>query len=160
MAFCYNPHMAYRKRRPKKVDPNTTILVLAAAGALAATSILGPAANRIIASATVFVVIVGLGMAAALSWLIYRGVTLRRRRQQAVTHQNVDHMTWREFEFFVMDLLRTRGFKIKDHPSGAHDQGADIIATIGRDAYVVQVKHYTRKLDNTPVQEAVAAKVQ
>ena len=146
------------RRRPKKTDTNIYILVSAAAIAVLVMASLGSDANRVLTSGIMIMIVGGLGLTTVLVWLLYRGITLKRRRQAAVTGENVDGMSWKDFEFFVVRLLKTQGFSIKQHSSAPGDQGADIIAAIKRDKYAIQVKHYSHKLDNTPVQEAVAAK--
>jgi HJR/Mrr/RecB family endonuclease len=140
------------------MDPMTTLLVAVVAAALALFTVFGPQVNALLNAAIFTAITVGLVLAAILSFAIWRQLRTRHHRQVAVTTENVDQMHWKGFEHLAIELLEAQGFKIKHHASAPGDHGADIVATKGRDRYAIQVKHYGRKLDNTPVQEAVAAK--
>ena len=63
----------------------------------------------------------------------------------------------RNFEIWCAEWLRRNGFRAVRILGGSGDQGADIECWKGIRRYVVQCKCYTRKLDNTSVQEVHAA---
>jgi HJR/Mrr/RecB family endonuclease len=149
--------MARKYSRRKKTNPNTYILWVTALAAIVLSGA-GVQANNFLTLANVGLITLGLALAIALAWFVYWKVRVRGERQLAVTAEGIDRMGWKEFELAVIRLLKTQGFSIKRHSSSPGDQGADIIAAKKGDRYAIQVKHYHRKLDNTPVQEAVAAK--
>ncbi len=63
----------------------------------------------------------------------------------------------REFELFCADELKKSGWQVTVS-RGSRDQGADIIATRGKDQLVVQCKLLNRPVGNYAVQEVVAAR--
>lgn len=63
-------------------------------------------------------------------------------------------MTGEEFEEYVAELLRFQGYKTRMTPRSG-DYGVDIVATKDGTKTAVQVKRYTKKLDQKPIREAV-----
>lgn len=72
--------------------------------------------------------------------------TLKRRRlldQTLSGHvaQNLNSLTWREFEQAVGELFRRRGYKVEETASGA-DGGVDLVLTKGTETHLVQCKQW------------------
>jgi HJR/Mrr/RecB family endonuclease len=149
-----------RRRRAQKTNPNIVLLVVAAAVALGLSSIFGKSLGGILNFSVLALIVFGSLLAIFLVWFIPYQANQRSQRQKAVTGEDVDNMSWSDFEDFVIQLLMSQKYKINAHPSGPGDQGADIIASKDGDKFAVQVKHYKTKLNNSPIQEAVAAMAQ
>lgn len=77
-----------------------------------------------------------------------------------VAIQDVDQMTGPQFEQLLVRLFENMGFGVT-HLGGAGDQGADLIIQRADSFTAVQAKRYDsrRKVDNTAVQEVIAAQV-
>ncbi len=146
-----------RRRRAQKTNPNLVLLVAVSAIALGLSSVFGKSISELMNLAILSLVLCGSLLSIALIWLIVHQTKVRSQRQTAVFSEDVDGMAWSEFEFFAIKLLKNQKYKIEAHPSGPGDQGADIIARKNRDKFAIQIKHYSSKLDNKPVQEAVGA---
>lgn len=67
----------------------------------------------------------------------------------------VDEITPRQFEYFVAEILKSRGYAVKVTPSSG-DYGVDVVATRKGDRCAVQVKKYSGTVPYGAVQEAVA----
>lgn len=100
-----------------------------------------------------------------LSACVFCGVKVyrlfRRRRDDSVavaTLREVDVMSGLEFEEYTAQLLRKLGYSHVTVTKSSGDQGIDVLAQNGGIKYAIQCKNYTRKLGNTPVQEAYAGK--
>ncbi|MBS7540473.1 restriction endonuclease [Ancylobacter lacus] len=62
-----------------------------------------------------------------------------------------------DYEHFVAQRLREQGWEARVTQASG-DQGADIIASRGRQVVAIQCKYYTSPVGNKAVQEAVAAR--
>lgn len=78
----------------------------------------------------------------------------RQRALRALEISHIDTMKGEEFEEYVAELLKFRGYKTKTTPRSG-DYGVDIIASKDGVKTAVQIKRYTRKLDQKPIREAV-----
>lgn len=67
-------------------------------------------------------------------------------------------MTGHEYEYYVADYLRGRGYHNVSVTQGSGDYGVDVLATKKGVKYAVQCKYYSDKVNNKAVQEAVAGK--
>ena len=72
--------------------------------------------------------------------------------------QSFDSLNGHEFEQWCANLLRRNGFKNVEVTQSSGDQGVDILAEKDDIRYAIQCKCYSRKLDNTPVQEVSAGR--
>ncbi|MDP1673362.1 MAG: restriction endonuclease, partial [Burkholderiales bacterium] len=83
-----------------------------------------------------------LGAAAMSAWLDFR----RRRNYAAVAgergHEALELLSWREFENFVGEFFRRKGFHVGQRSGAEADGGVDLVASIGEDRYLVQCKHW------------------
>ena len=61
-----------------------------------------------------------------------------------------------DFELFLQNLLRELNYKVKTCGKSG-DQGGDLLAKKGDITYIIQAKHYSNALGNTPVQEVIGA---
>ncbi len=71
--------------------------------------------------------------------------------------KNLNALTGTGFEQLLRDLFSRMGYHVS-HNGGAGDQGADLILAKNGVRTVVQAKRYTDLVNNTAVQQAVAAK--
>lgn len=87
------------------------------------------------------------------AWLMYKQ-RLRRKALRALQISHIDTMTGEEFEEYVAELLRFQGYKTRMTPRSG-DYGVDIVAIKDGIKTAVQIKRYTKKLDQKPIREAV-----
>ncbi|AWK09972.1 restriction endonuclease [Streptomyces spongiicola] len=114
-----------------------------------------------------------LGGVAGSGWWLWRtdqfirGGDRQWRHDEAVKAgrrklAEVDVMTGREFEDFVVDLCRRDGCTDVRRVGGSHDNGADVLGTLpdGR-SMVIQCKRYTpkRKIPSREVRDLLGARV-
>lgn len=99
-----------------------------------------------------FLVVLLLG-GASYMWLM-RKQQMRRRALRAVQFSHIDTMRGEEFEEYVAELLRFQGYKTRMTPRSG-DYGVDIVASRDGVKTAVQIKRYTKKLDQKPIREAV-----
>jgi restriction system protein len=86
-------------------------------------------------------------------WLTYRQ-RMRQKALRALQIAHIDAMTGEEFEEYVAELLRFQGYKTRMTPRSG-DYGVDIVASKGGIKTAVQIKRYSKKLDQKPIREAV-----
>ena len=79
---------------------------------------------------------------------------MRRKALRALQIAHIDAMTGEEFEEYVAELLRSQGYKTRMTPRSG-DYGVDIVALKGGIKTAVQIKRYSKKLDQKPIREAV-----
>ena len=88
--------------------------------------------------------------------VISRSIQKQRLKRIARSNLPVDTMTWAEFEYFVADWLRDRGYtdvRLTEH----YDLGVDIIAKKDGTTWGVQVKHYRGLVGIEAVRQVVVA---
>ncbi len=86
----------------------------------------------------------------------------RRREEEeerisALELSDVDNMSPGEFEQYVGELMKRRGYKTKVIGK-AGDMGVDVVAQNGAKKYAVQVKRYNQPVSRLAVSDAVAGK--
>lgn len=69
----------------------------------------------------------------------------------------IDVMKGLEFEKFVAQCLRARGYRTKNIGASG-DFGVDVVASKGRQKWAIQVKRYKSNVSRTAVSDAVAGK--
>ena len=76
------------------------------------------------------------------------------------SREKIDKMNGLDFEHYCAEQLKKTGrYKKVEVTQASGDFGADIVAIDKKgDTWVFQCKRYSSRLDNTPVQEIVAAK--
>lgn len=79
---------------------------------------------------------------------------IRRKALRALEISHIDVMKGEEFEAYVAELLRFRGYKTHMTPRSG-DYGVDIVASKDGVKTAVQIKRYSKKLDQKPIREAV-----
>lgn len=82
---------------------------------------------------------------------------IERRRILASGINRIDKMTGVEFERYLAELFRQLGYSVSQTRITG-DYGADLLLLKDGMKSVVQAKRYKKKLDQTPVREAVASK--
>lgn len=79
---------------------------------------------------------------------------LKKNKQRAITIEDIDQMTGREFEYFVAKLFRGNGYKVMVTPEKG-DYGVDVIAENNLVKIGIQAKCYSDKVDSAAVREIV-----
>jgi HJR/Mrr/RecB family endonuclease len=79
----------------------------------------------------------------------------REERVRALEVDDVDHMTGREFEVYLKQLLQFLGYHVTSTKSTG-DLGVDLVATKGSDKYAIQAKRLTTNVSRRAVSDAVA----
>jgi restriction system protein len=74
--------------------------------------------------------------------LRFRRAKLYDKTSHNVSYNSLEKMSWQDFEYLVGEYFRRREFTVEETKSGA-DGGVDLIATKGRDKYLIQCKHWT-----------------
>lgn len=103
--------------------------------------------------ASVFILIVILLGGSFYLWLTYKQ-RMRRKALRALQIAHIDAMTGEEFEEYVAELLRFQGYRTRMTPRSG-DYGVDVVASKDGVKTAVQVKRYSKKLDQKPIREAV-----
>ncbi len=63
-------------------------------------------------------------------------------------------MTWREFEMFVGEVFRRKGFRVRETGGYGADGGVDLELSAGSDRYLVQCKRWrANRVDAPTVRE-------
>ena len=140
----------YRRR---KSSDNMFFLLLIGAALLLSTPWFN--ASNPLPSSTILItlVIILLGGSSILFYVLYK-TSQHRQALRALGLIDVDTMKGKDFERWVGEQLRVRGYSIRYTP--INDYGVDIVARKGGTKTAVQVKRYSNPLDQKPVREAVA----
>lgn len=86
-------------------------------------------------------------------WLTYKQ-RMKQKALRALQIAHIDIMTGEEFEKYVAELLRFQGYRTHMTPRSG-DYGVDIVASKDGVKTAVQIKRYSKKLDQKPIREAV-----
>ena len=73
-----------------------------------------------------------------------------------ITLMEIDGMTGEQFEYYLTNLFKAKGYSAYKTKSGG-DQGADVIISKNGERTVVQAKRYKNSVGNSAVQEVVAS---
>lgn len=138
--------MRKKRRRNKKRLPIILLffITLAAAVGFNATKTLEGMGIGII---TYFVLYIGF-----IIWLKTRKI--RKLRKSGI--REVDQMSGEDFEKFLGELFKRRGFKVS-YTATSGDYGADLILKDGKDIIAVQAKRYSSTVGVKAVQEIIGA---
>lgn len=98
--------------------------------------------------------VIALGICLLIAYLIYR--QFKKPSVNHITISQIDSMTGDEFEEYLVNLFKVKGYRAYRTRCGA-DQGADIILDEKYSRTVVQAKRYNKKVSNSAVQEVVAS---
>ncbi len=102
---------------------------------------------------------IGVGIGVYVSLLLGFKVWLSRReisRLRKAGIVEIDKMTGEEFERFLGELFKRRGFKVS-YTATSGDYGADLILKDGKDIIAVQAKRYSSSVGVKAVQEIIGA---
>lgn len=91
----------------------------------------------------------------AIAWKIWRK-RLKTARLRKSGIKEVDKMSGEDFERFLGELFKRRGFKVS-YTATSGDYGADLVLKDGGDIIVVQAKRYSNTVGVKAVQEVVSA---
>lgn len=86
-------------------------------------------------------------------WLTFRQ-RVRQGAFRALQIAQIDTMSGEEFEGYVAELLRFQGYQTRMTPRSG-DYGVDIVASKNGVKTAIQVKRHSKKLDQTPIREAI-----
>lgn len=103
----------------------------------------------------------GIVIAIILYYIFYIGfkIWLKTRhtaRLRKAGIKEIDIMTGEEFEQFLGQLFKRRGFKVS-YTATSGDYGADLILKDGKDIIAVQAKRYSSTVGVKAVQEIIGA---
>ena len=153
--------MAYRSKKSGR--GSAIVIIVAAAGTIMY--------SQGWSSTVIFNTIAGGLLLALIIWILYhpiigvfrwvflsisRLIQKQRIKRIARSTLSIDEMTWEEFEYFVADWLRDRGYsdvRLTEH----YDLGVDIIAKKDGITWGVQVKHYHGLVGINAVRKVVVA---
>jgi restriction system protein len=100
---------------------------------------------------------VAIGLATVLQYVLplvfvigaIASVFARRKRKalysKATKNEDLEQMSWQDFELLVGEYFRRRGFSVKEMGGSGPDGGVDLIVSSGNDRYVVQCKKWRAK---------------
>ena len=144
-----------RYRRSKKTTPLQEIGFIAVllVGVLA-VSFQQYMANYDIGLIVGTLLLAGFLLGGSFYLFLLRKQKAKQKALRALQISHIDTMTGEEFEKYVAELLRSQGYKTRMTPRSG-DYGVDIVASKNGIKTAVQIKRYTRKLDQKPVREAV-----
>lgn len=141
------------KRRKNRNEPLLTLVILFFIGAL----ILPLGMSRDAASSSLISIILGGGV--VLSVVIIGAIFWKLRQQhralEALRLADVSRMSGVDFERYVGALLQSRGYRVT-YTKASGDYGVDIIAKRNRVSTAIQVKRYSKTLNQDAVRQAVA----
>lgn len=80
---------------------------------------------------------------------------LYKRLHKKYSLKKLDSMSGSEFEYACAKILKRNGFKKVAVTQGSGDFGVDILAYKNGVKYAVQCKRYSRKLNNSAIQEVI-----
>lgn len=144
-----------RYRRSRKTTPMQElgfVAILVAAVAVLGLQQGGDDSHLGLVASFFFLIVLLLGGSFSL-WLMYRQ-RMRQKALRALQIAHIDAMTGEEFEEYVAALLRFQGYKTRMTPRSG-DYGVDIVASKDGVKTAVQIKRYSKKLDQKPIREAV-----
>ena len=108
--------------------------------------------NLLLVASIFILVVLFLGVSFYL-WLVYKQ-QMKQKALRALEISHIDTMKGEEFEEYVAELLRFQGYRTRMTPRSG-DYGVDIIASKDGVKTAVQIKRYSKKLDQKPIREAV-----
>lgn len=102
-------------------------------------------------------ILLTLIMVITLGIFLYAFIQNKRRieRARAIKSELIDRLGGVDFERYIAELLKYRGYKITTTPY-SNDFGIDLVAKKDGDIFGIQIKRYTSRLDQKAVREAVA----
>jgi len=144
-----------RYRRSRKTTPLQEVVFIAVLLAAVTTLILrlGMDDPNLVVVAGIFFLVALFLSGCFYLWLTYKQ-RMRREALRALQISHIDTMRGEEFEQYVAELLRFQGFKTRMTPRSG-DYGVDIVASKDGVKMAVQIKRYSKKLDQKPIREAV-----
>ena len=95
-----------------------------------------------------------IGIFVLITYLIIRKV--KSKDTKNITLMEIDNMTGEQFEYYLTNLFKAKGYSAYKTKSGG-DQGADVIISKNGERTVVQAKRYKNSVGNSAVQEVVAS---
>lgn len=111
------------------------------APSMQASSVMGPAIVKGLATALQYIL--------PLIFLLGAALSAYRRRQAVQLHDaaasradGMAQMNWREFETLVGEYFRRQGYSVLENGGGGPDGGVDLLLQKGKDRYLVQCKQW------------------
>ncbi|MFJ6414367.1 restriction endonuclease [Terribacillus saccharophilus] len=103
--------------------------------------------------------ITGIVVMFVIYWSVYfitTGIKISRIKKSGI--KDIDKMSGSNFEFYLAQLYKSRGYSVKITP-GSGDYGADLLITKNKEYRAIQAKRYNKPVGVRAVQEVIAAKV-
>ncbi|MEK4423816.1 restriction endonuclease [Solibacillus sp. FSL K6-1523] len=138
--------MRKRNRRRKKKMPNFTLVMIVLAGAA------GWYFNETLQGVGMGIVLYFVLLIAFKIW--WKSRKTAKLRKSGI--REVDVMSGQDFERFLGELFKRRGFKVR-YTATSGDYGADLILKDGEDVIAVQAKRYSSSVGVKAVQEIIGA---
>ncbi len=142
----------YSRRKKRKHDLSTTIVLLVALGIVAARLSIS---KGLLENTAVVVASAALALGILLALLVYYAYWRKQQALRAVAIEDVDRMSGIDFEQYVGALLKAQGYRVR-YTAASGDYGVDIICKRSGVTTAVQVKRYTKPVGLSAVQQAVA----
>lgn len=144
--------MRYRRRRDPIGDVIGIILLLALLAAITSPKWL---LNEILIQFGIGFLVYGGAAGIVLGVVMYAAKRKRQAAFLALELIDADNMTGREFEKFMAEVFKKRGYQVKETVTTG-DYGVDLLIKKDRVTTAVQLKRYRGKVGLKAVQEAVA----
>lgn len=103
--------------------------------------------------------IFGIVVMFVIYWSVYfitTGIKISRFKKSGI--KDIDKMSGSNFEFYLAQLYKSRGYSVKITP-GSGDYGADLLINKNNEYRAIQAKRYSKPVGVRAVQEVIAAKV-
>lgn len=98
--------------------------------------------RTVAAAAQYLLPLIFLSGAALSLFLRHKRRTLHDRVVAQGNRQSIEKLSWREFEYLVGEFFRRKGFTVEETGGDGPDGGVDLIASLGKDSYFIQCKHW------------------
>lgn len=147
-----------RRSRNNGLGSAITIIILFATGVMHSQGWSGVSIFNTIVGSVLLIILISLlyNPIAGIFCMVGRLLQKRRLRRIARTNKPLEVMTWAEFEYFVANWLRNKGYtnvRTTEH----YDLGIDIVAKKDGLTWGVQVKHYNGLVGIEAVRQVVVA---
>lgn len=150
------------RRSNNGLGSTITIIILLAVGVMYSQGWSGAAIFNTVAGSILLIIFLSIfytpvvGTIRFIWRLLYKPIEVYRLRRIARSNKQLDAMTWAEFEYFVAEWLKNRGYtnvKLTEK----YDLGVDIIAKKDGITWGVQVKHYRGLVGIEAIRQVVVA---
>ena len=103
------------------------------------------------------VLLISMGLCLFIAFVLWTRIGLLRAKIRRTKLRKIDRMTGTEFEYFLQDLFRAKGYSVK-HLGKSGDFGGDLLIRHPSYTEVIQAKRYSSNVGIKAVQEVYSAK--